>query len=117
MHEGSGHAALDGDKVVAALRSEQGRSLDGDCVDALLAEVGGGRGSRRPKEPTELSEREIEVLRLAAKELTIKEIGKLLFVSPHTVRHHLEHIYKKIGASSRAGAVLYAMEKGLLDGG
>jgi HD-GYP domain-containing protein (c-di-GMP phosphodiesterase class II) len=114
---GSGHAALDRDKAVAEIRSQRGHSLDGDCVDALLAEIGAGSGSRRPRESTELSEREVEVLRLAAKELTIKEIGKLLFVSPHTVRHHLEHIHKKIGASSRAGAVLYAMEKGLLDGG
>ncbi len=114
-HEGSGHDGEDPGAVLAALRAEQGRALDADCVDALIAEVGAASGSRRPSRPTELSAREVEVLRLAAKELTIKEIGKLLFVSPHTVRHHLEHIHKKIGASSRAGAVLYAMEQGLLD--
>ena len=100
--------------AAAALRAERGRGLDGDCVDALLAETGTGK-SKRPKGASELSEREIEVLRLAARELTIKEIAKLLFVSAHTVRHHLEHIHEKLGVSSRAGAVLYAMEQGLLE--
>ena len=100
----------------AALRQEQGRGLDGDCVDALLAELGATAATKRPKRAaSELSEREVEVLRLAAKELTIKQIAKLLFVSAHTARHHLENIYKKIDVSSRAGAVLYAMERGLLD--
>jgi HD-GYP domain-containing protein (c-di-GMP phosphodiesterase class II) len=115
VHDGSGVADGQQEEALAALRSERGRGLDGDCVEALLAEVGVPGGSERsPKATPQLSEREVEVLRLAAKELTIKEIGKLLFLSPHTVRHHLEHIYEKIGASSRAGAVLYAMEQGLL---
>ena len=102
------------DKALAELRAQRAQGLDGDCLEALFAEAGAGGRSKRSKPAPQLSDREVEVLRLAAKELTIKEIGKLLFLSPHTVRHHLEHIYEKIGASSRAGAVLYAMEQGLL---
>ena len=113
-HHGAGRADVARQDALAELRAGRGRGFDADCVDALLAEVGAGGGAKRAKTTPQLSEREVEVLRLAAKELTIKEMAKLLFVSPHTVRHHLEHIYEKIGASSRAGAVLYAMEQGLL---
>jgi DNA-binding NarL/FixJ family response regulator len=41
-------------------------------------------------------------------------MGKALFVSEATVRTHLEHIYSKIGVSSRASATLFAMEQSLL---
>jgi DNA-binding NarL/FixJ family response regulator len=61
-----------------------------------------------------LSEREIEVLRLVAEGLSNREIGNRLFVSPRTAEHHVQHIYAKIGASSRASAALFAMEHGLL---
>ena len=37
-----------------------------------------------------------------------------LFVSEHTVRHHLEHIYAKIGVSTRVAATLFAVEHDLL---
>jgi DNA-binding CsgD family transcriptional regulator len=42
-------------------------------------------------------------------------MGQVLCISAKTVGHHLQHIYAKIGVSTRAGAALYAVEKGLLD--
>jgi DNA-binding NarL/FixJ family response regulator len=43
-----------------------------------------------------------------------KQIAQRLSVTPKTVSNHVEHIYSKIGASSRAAATLYATQHGLL---
>jgi DNA-binding CsgD family transcriptional regulator len=53
---------------------------------------------------TQLSEREVEVLDLAARGLTNKEIGARLSLSPHTVARHLANIRSKLGAANRAEA-------------
>lgn len=90
--------------------------LDADAVAAVLTAAGGGGAAVRfrPARPAGLSEREIEVLGLMVQGLTNKQIGARLFVSPKTVGHHVDHIYTKIGLSSRAGAALFAMEHGLV---
>ena len=46
--------------------------------------------------------------------LSNKEIAARLVISPKTVGNHVEHIYTKIRATNRAGASLFAREKGLL---
>jgi DNA-binding NarL/FixJ family response regulator len=56
----------------------------------------------------------VEVLRLVARGLSNKQIAQRLVVSPKTVGSHVEHVYAKIGASSRAEACLFAMRHGLL---
>jgi DNA-binding NarL/FixJ family response regulator len=61
-----------------------------------------------------LSEREIEVLRLIARGLSIKDIAQQLTVAPKTVDNHIQHIYAKIGVTTRAGATLFATEHNLL---
>jgi DNA-binding CsgD family transcriptional regulator len=43
-----------------------------------------------------------------------REVARRLFISPKTADHHIQHIYAKIGVSTRAGAALFAMERGLL---
>jgi DNA-binding CsgD family transcriptional regulator len=62
------------------------------------------RWERRPHLPS-LTERERDVLALVAEGLTNRQISSRLFISPATVRTHLEHIYDKLGVRSRAGAV------------
>ena len=64
--------------------------------------------------PAGLTAREVEVLALLARGLTDKEMAGRLHISPKTVGTHVEHIYLKIGSSSRAGASLFAMQHGLL---
>ena len=54
------------------------------------------------------------MLRLLARGLSNKQIAEQLVISPKTVANHVEHIYVKIGASSRAMAGLFAMQHGLL---
>ena len=54
------------------------------------------------------------MLRLLARGLSNKEIAERLVISPKTAGNHIEHIYAKIDASSRATASLFAMQHGLL---
>jgi DNA-binding NarL/FixJ family response regulator len=53
-------------------------------------------------------------LRLAVQGLSNRQIGEALFVSPKTVGHHIQHIYDKIGVSTRVGATLFALQHGLI---
>ena len=84
-----------------------------DAVEAVLG-AAGHRVSRRREGPAGLTAREVEVLRLLARGLSNKEIAKRLVISPKTAGNHIEHIYSKIGASTRARASLFAMQHGLL---
>jgi DNA-binding NarL/FixJ family response regulator len=96
------------------LREEVRRGrLDADAVDAVLG-AAGHRIARRREGPAGLTQREVEVLVLLARGLSNKSIAARLVVSPKTVGHHIEHIYRKIGCSTRAAASLFAMQHGLL---
>jgi DNA-binding NarL/FixJ family response regulator len=64
--------------------------------------------------PAGLTSREVEVLRLLARGLSTQEIAAELTISPATARHHVEHIYAKIGVSNRARASLFALRHGLM---
>ena len=64
--------------------------------------------------PGGLTAREVEVLTLLARGHSNREIAQALVVMPKTVMNHVEHIYTKIGVSSRAAATLYATRHGLM---
>jgi DNA-binding CsgD family transcriptional regulator/N-acetylneuraminic acid mutarotase len=66
-------------------------------------------------EHTELSERELEILRLVATGVSNKEIAQQLFISTNTVKVHLRNIFAKIGAASRTEAALYAVRMGIVE--
>jgi LuxR family transcriptional regulator, maltose regulon positive regulatory protein len=63
----------------------------------------------------QLSPREKEVLALVAQGLTNPEIGRVLFISPVTVKVHVRHIFEKLGVKSRAAAALRAAQLGRPD--
>jgi len=67
----------------------------------------------RPEE-SPLSARECEVLGLVSEGCTNRSIGLRLFISPATVKTHMEHILTKLGATTRTQAVLIAHQSGLL---
>lgn len=81
-------------------------------IQAGLAEEIRMRGaSDRPA----LSQREREVLTHVAQGRSAPEIGRLLHLSPATVKSHLGALYEKLGVSDRAAAVAEAMRRGLLE--
>lgn len=63
---------------------------------------------------TELSDREVEILRLVATGVSNKEIAVKLAISPNTVKVHLRNVFTKVGASSRTEAALIAVRMGLV---
>src|SRR5205814_8678610 len=104
------------DDGAAELRADvKAGRLDADAVEAVLG-AAGHRVPRRRGGPAGLTSREVEVLRLLARGLSNKEIATRLVISPKTVGNHVEHIYAKIDASTRATASLFAMQHGLLPG-
>ncbi len=88
-------------------------AFDGEVVSAVLTVAGHKLGHKPRQLPAGLSEREVEVLHLAVRGLSNRQIGQALFVSPKTVGHHIQHIYDKIGVSTRVGATLFALQHGL----
>ena len=66
-----------------------------------------------PAKSGDLTEREIDVLRLLARGWDNHRIGKELHISERTVRFHLRNIYDKIGAQTRSEAAVWAVHQGL----
>lgn len=62
-----------------------------------------------------LTERELEIIALAARGLTNKAIGAQLSISDRTVQNHLAHIFGKLNAASRTEAVMRAVTLGLIE--
>jgi HD-GYP domain-containing protein (c-di-GMP phosphodiesterase class II) len=81
---------------------------------AVLVAAGHGTpraaAGRRWRSPGGLTRREVEVLRLAALGLTTRQIADRLVISVKTADHHIQHIYGKIGVSTRAAAALWAAQ-------
>ncbi len=73
-----------------------------------------GRESHEPTQHDELSEREMEILRLAAKGMSNQDIATQLYLSRRTVQAHLANIFRKMDVGSRTEAVLQALRKGWL---
>jgi HD-GYP domain-containing protein (c-di-GMP phosphodiesterase class II) len=108
-------AALAPERAAAELRREaRAGRLDADAAEDVLAAAGHNVPRARRELVAGLSAREIEVLRLIARGHPMAAIATMLSVSKKTVDNHIQHIYAKIGVSTRAGATLFAMEHALL---
>jgi HD-GYP domain-containing protein (c-di-GMP phosphodiesterase class II)/DNA-binding CsgD family transcriptional regulator len=106
--------AHDASQAAETLRAEvRAGRLDGEAVKAVLG-AAGAPVSRRREWPAGLTAREVEVLSLLARGCPNKAIAAQLSISTKTACNHVEHIYMKIGASSRAEASLFAMRQGLV---
>ena len=86
--------------------------LDAVGVGAVVEAAGLPR--RRAAWPNDLTDREVEVLRVLARGLSNREIAETLVLSPRTVQHHLASVYDKINLRTRAGAAVFAIENGLV---
>jgi HD-GYP domain-containing protein (c-di-GMP phosphodiesterase class II)/DNA-binding CsgD family transcriptional regulator len=88
--------------------------FDPSVIDAFLAAVDQPASPMKRQWPAGLTDREVEVLLLAARGLSNRQIAQRLVVSAKTVDHHIQHVYTKIGVSTRVGATLFALQNGLL---
>lgn len=96
------------------LREAREERLDQQAVDAVL-EAAGHRVERRRRElPAGLTPRELEVLVALSLGQSNQGIADGLGISPKTVGHHVDHLYKKVGVNSRAAATLWAFEHELV---
>jgi len=84
------------------------------CPEAVNAVVGAAPAGRDAARSDLLSEREADVLRLVARGLTNKEVANELAISPKTVGHHLQHVFEKLGVTTRAAASVIALQRGLV---
>jgi HD-GYP domain-containing protein (c-di-GMP phosphodiesterase class II) len=111
--------ALSDSQAATELRQlAAGGALTAAATDAVLAAAGhdapSAKTTKRLQHPAGLTSREVEVLCLAARGLTTKEIGEQLHISPKTADHHIQHVYTKIEVSTRAAAALWAMQNALV---
>lgn len=88
--------------------------LDGDAAHAVLAAAGHETNAPPVEHPAGLTDRQVEVLQLLAEGCNNPEIAQRLVISRRTAEQHVQNIYAKLNASSRAAAALFAMEHGLL---
>ena len=94
------------DELLAAIRSAAAghAPLDPRVAGALLPDTG------QPTVAEQLSQRELQVLRLASQGLANKQIGRTLGIAERTVKVHLGNIFRRIGVSDRTSAALWARE-------
>lgn len=107
--------ALNREEAAREMRAEvkSGR-LDAEAVDYVFKAAGHAVRQHNRNYPGGLSPREVEVLRLIAKGYTNKKTAEALGISTKTVGHHVQHIYDKLGVSTRAAATLFAMQHQLI---
>jgi HD-GYP domain-containing protein (c-di-GMP phosphodiesterase class II)/DNA-binding CsgD family transcriptional regulator len=121
-HDTPDQPALDPGAALQRMREEVGHALCPDAFAALAQELCADgstpllttRTSHPHEWPAGLTDREVEILGLLTKGLSRRAMAEQLVLSEHTVRHHLEHIYNKVGVSTRVGATLFAVEHDLL---
>jgi two-component system response regulator NreC len=100
--------AADSELVEAIRRAAVGETYLNPALGARIAR------EPPPGPPDDLSDREVEVLRLIALGHTNSEIAQQLYLSVRTVETHRSHIQQKLRVSSRAELVRYALHRGLI---
>ncbi|NLD42500.1 MAG: response regulator transcription factor [Chloroflexi bacterium] len=88
--------------------------LDPGVASKVLRRMGLGEPAQDQARENPLTERELDVLRLAGRGLSNREIALQLHVSPRTVQAHLANIFGKLQVSSRTEAVMTGLRRGLL---
>jgi two-component system NarL family response regulator len=109
---------VDPTEIAQAIRQiHEGHSLLSPAVASKLVSEFAAiskRADERISRPS-LTDRELEVLRLAADGLTNRQIGRRLQISENTVKNHIRNILEKLHLHSRMEAVLYAVREELID--
>ena len=102
------------DRLFEALEENGEAPLDSDMATRLLLLLA-GKDKARPNPPAEpLTPRQLDVVKLLAQGKTNQEIAQELVLSTGTVRTHVQRILTKLDVSDRTGAVVRAIELGLI---
>jgi NarL family two-component system response regulator LiaR len=113
----TGYVLKDADpgEVMRAIRSAAAGEvhLDSRVARRLMQELHTGK-QKSDTVQQELSEREIEVLKLVAKGCSNQMIAQELIISPKTAKSHVSNILGKLGLASRTQAAVYALKEGLV---
>jgi predicted ATPase/DNA-binding CsgD family transcriptional regulator len=100
-------------EAAAAAAWAEGLELSPGEAYEIAEVVAHQRPAKQTRVAGGLSAREAEVLRLVADGNTNRQISEVLVLSERTVAKHLDHVYNKLGVSSRAAAVAFALRAGL----
>ena len=106
-------ALTEGDAAEVLLQEADGGRLSSQAVAAVLESQGHRVALADRAERVGLTPREVEVLQHLAQGLLTKQIAAKLGMAHKTADNHIQNIYKKIGASSRTAAAMYAVEHGI----
>ena len=102
------------DELIAAItRVAAGESPSEDSILRRVKETMSRRRERVDRDEIPLTNRELQVLRHVALGLSNREIGRSLGISIETVKEHVQNILRKIDASDRTQAAVWAIKKGL----
>ncbi len=101
-------------EILSALReaARAGPGRRADCTRSFLR--ASTRAANRLGPDHSLTQREVEVLEALANGASTTQLARQLYVSPKTVKNHLNHIYSKLGAQSRTQAVAKALRLGIV---
>jgi NarL family two-component system response regulator LiaR len=98
-----------------SLHPEVARKLMAAARSAAAGAAAGPEGAASSR-PDDLTEREVEVVRLIAQGRSNKEIAKTLWISEKTVKAHVSHILTKLGLKDRTQLAIHAIKSGLAEG-
>lgn len=87
--------------------------FDSDQLENIRSNISNKAPQPNIKDDDDLTEREIEVLKLLCQQKSAKEIGEQLFISQRTVEGHKNNLFLKTGAKNVAGLIVYSLQKGI----
>ncbi|WP_284460961.1 response regulator transcription factor [Chryseobacterium sp.] len=92
-----------------------GHYFSSEQIDAMRGQLSNKLPEFHSFSKNELTEREVEVLRLVCQQMSTKEIADSLFISPKTVETHKTNLMIKTGVKNMAGLVIYAVQNSIID--
>jgi len=95
--------------------SKKGVYFMDDQLDVIREQLSSKTPKPNVSNKNNLSERELEILRLICFQKKAKEIGEQLFITPRTVEGHKNNLFIKTGAKNIAGLVIYAIQNNLIN--
>jgi LuxR family maltose regulon positive regulatory protein len=101
-------------KEVYIIQATTKTNIPNQFIEKLKIAIGRKENQKKVQSKTDLSTRELDILKLITQDLTNQEIADKLFISLNTVKTHLKNIYLKLNTDSRTKAVAKAKKIGLI---